>query len=65
MSDRDRSEYVRFPEKVKTGGSLGSATKMVAAARRAERTGQRLGDAPAATVSQDAFAAAEEVEEKG
>lgn len=63
MSDRDRSEYVRFPERVKTGDSLGSAREMVAAARLAAREEKRLGDAPAVTASQDAFAAAEEIEE--
>jgi hypothetical protein len=63
MSDRDRSEYVRFPEKTTTRDSLGSAQEFVAAARLAEKEERRLGDAPAATVSQDAFAAAENVEE--
>ncbi len=60
MSDPDRSEYVRFPERVKTRDSLGSAGEMVTAARQAERAEKRLGDEPAVTASQDAFAAAEE-----
>ncbi len=60
MSDRDGSGYVRFPERVKTSDSLGSAKEMVEAARLAAREERRLGDAPAVTASQDAFAAAEE-----
>ncbi len=64
MSDRDRSEYVRFPEKAKTSNSLGSAREFVAAARRAEQEERRLGDAPAAAVSQDAFRAAADVEDR-
>ncbi len=63
MSDRDRSEYVRFPERVKTRATLGSAREMVTAARLAEREEKRLGDEPAVMASQDAFAAAEEIEE--
>ncbi|HWQ60978.1 MAG TPA: hypothetical protein VN521_01630, partial [Negativicutes bacterium] len=59
MSDFDRSEYVRFPEQVKTKPALGSARRMVEAARSAA-DGKRLGDVPAVTVSQDAFAAAED-----
>ena len=58
MSDRDRSEYVRFPERVKSSDSLGSAKEMIEAARVAEKEERRLGDAPAVTASQDAFAAA-------
>lgn len=61
MSDFDRSEYVRFPEKTRTKPALGSARRMMAAARTAE--GGRLADAPAVTASQDAFAAAEKKEE--
>ena len=61
MTDFDRSEYVRFPERVKTRPELGSARRMVAAARSAE--GERLSDAPAVTASQDAFAAAEDADD--
>ncbi len=64
MTDFDRNEYVRFPERVKTKASLGSAQEMVAAARLAERKDGRLQDEPAVTASQDAFAAAEEEGEK-
>lgn len=58
MTDFDRSEYVRFPERVKTKPAPGSARRMVAAARAEEE--ERLSDAPAVTPSQDAFAAAED-----
>jgi hypothetical protein len=64
MTDFDRSEYVRFPERVKTKDSLGSAEEMVTAARLAERKDRGLQDDPAVTASQDAFAAAAEEEEK-
>lgn len=60
MTYRDNGSYVRFPEKVKTKPELGSAAGMAEMARAAERDGRELRDAPAATVSQDAFAAAEE-----
>jgi hypothetical protein len=60
MTDFDRSEYVRFPERLRSKVSLGSAQEMVTAARQAEEKEKRLRDEPAATASQDVFAAAEE-----